>query len=92
MEHLAHQQVDGLLVVAVVEHGTLVTELLEVLAVLVVAEMVLLVHLHQQQEQMALEVVVEEVLNRNKEVLVVMVLLLFAIVYSNKYIKTNFLR
>ena len=83
MEHLAHQQVDGLLLVVEEELGIVLTVLLQLLAVLVEVVEVLLVRLHQQQEQMALEVVEEEVLNRDQEVLVVTVLLLFAIVYSN---------
>jgi hypothetical protein len=83
MEHLAHQQVDGLLEVEVAELGTTVMVLLQLLGVLEVVAEVLLDHNQQQQQQMVLEVVVEEVLNRDQEVLVVTVLLLFAIVYSN---------
>ena len=83
MEHLAHQQVDGLLVVGVVELGVQIMVPLQQVEELVAEVMVLLDQQQQQQQQMVLEVVVEEVLNRNQEVLVVTVLLLFAIVYSN---------
>ena len=83
MEHLAHQQVDGLLVAVVVELGVQIMVLLKQVEELVAEVMVLLDQQQEQQEQMALEVVVGEVLNHDQELLVVTVLLLFAIVYSN---------
>tara|TARA_Y100000004_G_scaffold37954_1_gene40702 strand:- start:982 stop:1239 length:258 start_codon:yes stop_codon:yes gene_type:complete len=82
MEHLAHQQVDGLLVAVVVELGVQIMAPLKQVEELVAGVMVLLDQHQQQQEQMALEVVVGEVLNHDQEMLVVTVLLLSDIRYK----------